>query len=489
MTESHPADPPAEDTEHTEPELSREFLRGLFLFESLDNDQLDWILAHAKVEHYRAGTTVVTEGHPATCFYVLLSGAVRVTQTVGGTEVETLRSDQRGAYCGATRFFYTQNQEKYLMSVHAITDLTFLTLPAAEFAEQFRSWFPMATHLLEGQYLGWRSADVLIGSRRRLLALGELSAGLTHELNNPAAAAVRATSALRERVAGMRQKLAVLAKKEIEPDLLVQLLNIQDHMVGAVAKAPSLSAMQQSDREDEVGDWLEEHGIQQGWDLASIFVGAGLTVEDLDDVLDRVGAEFVDGAVRWIAYALETEMLMEEIEDSTNRIMALVSAARQYSQMDRAPHQWIDVHDGLDSTLVMLGRKIGPDITVVRDYDRSLPSVPAYAGELNQVWTNLIDNAVAAMDGKGMLTVRTAMRDDRVMVEIGDTGPGIPAESRSRIFEPFFTTKPVGEGTGLGLDISWRIVVDRHRGDLRVESEPGNTRFQVLLPVTEQAQT
>jgi signal transduction histidine kinase len=473
----------------TKPQLSRGFLRSLFLFESLDDAQLDWILAHAQVEHYPANTTVIREGDPATCFYVLLSGALRLTQQVSGTEVETVRTDQRGAYCGATRFFYGQIQEQYATSVHAISDLTFLTLPAAEFARQFRTWFPMATHLLEGSYLGWRNNEAVIGARRRLLALGELSAGLTHELNNPAAAAVRATAALRERVAGMRHKLAILAKKDIDPDLLEQLIEVQEQLVKQVMEntAAPLSAMAQSDREDEIGDWFDDHGIQQGWDLAPIFASAGLTVDSLDGVLESVGDSLVDGALRWLAYALETEMLMGEIEDSTNRISALVGAAKQYSQMDRAPHQWTDVHDGLDSTLVMLSSKIGSEITVVRDYDRSLPAVPVYPGELNQVWTNLIDNAVGAMDGKGTLTVRTARSDDRVLVEIGDTGRGIPAEARQRIFEPFYTTKPIGEGTGLGLDISWRIVVDRHHGDLRVESDPGNTRFQVLLPLTEQA--
>jgi signal transduction histidine kinase len=191
--------------------------------------------------------------------------------------------------------------------------------------------------------------------------------------------------------------------------------------------------------------------------------------------------------VRWLAYALETEMLMAEIEDSTTRISALVGAAKQYSQMDRTPHQWIDVHDGLDSTLVMLSSKIGGGVKVVKDYDRTLPDVPAYPGELNQVWTNLIDNAVGAMGATGTLTVRTVLVEDQVCVEIGDTGPGIPEENRPRIFEPFFSTKPVGEGTGLGLDISFRIVVERHHGDLRVKSQPGDTRFQVLLPLTEQA--
>ncbi|MFD9891936.1 ATP-binding protein [Amycolatopsis sp. NPDC059027] len=472
----------------SEPALPRDELRGLFLFEHLTEEQLDWVSEHAVVEHYPAGTTIIREGDPATCFYLLLSGALRLTRLVSGTEVEVTRSDQRGAYCGATQFFVHQDSEhSYGASVHAVSDLSFLTLPAEEFAIEFRQWFPMATHLLEGMYLGWRNSDTVIGSRRRLLALGELSAGLTHELNNPAAAAVRATASLRERVAGMRHKLALLAKKDIEPELLELLLEVQERLVKQVASAPKLTAMQQADREDEIGDWFDEHGIGQGWDLASIFVAAGLTADDLDRVLESVGETFLDGAVRWLAYALETEMLMGEIEDSTTRITALVGAAKQYSQMDRAPHQWIDVHEGLDSTLVMLAGKIGEGVRVVKEYDRELPRIPAYAGELNQVWTNVIDNALGAMNGEGTLTLRTWRVDDQLRVEIGDTGPGIPADIRQRIFEPFFTTKPVGEGTGLGLDISWRIVVERHQGDVRVESEPGNTRFEICLPIAEQA--
>lgn len=470
----------------TDPVLSREFLRGLFLFSSLSDEQLDWVLEHAVIEHYQGGSKVITEGDPATCFYVLLSGALRMTKSDSGGEVETKRSDQRGVYCGATMFFYGQDQQSYAMSIYALSDLAFLTLPAREFAEQFRAWFPMATHLLEGSYLGWRNSEALIGRRRRLLALGQVSAGLTHELNNPAAAAVRATAALRERVAGMRHKLAILAKKDIDPNLLDQLIDVQERLVKQVASAPALTAMQQADREDAVGEWLEDHGLENGWDLAPIFVSAGLSGEDLDSVLEQVGESLLDGAVRWLGYALETEMLMGEIEDSTTRISALVGAAKQYSQMDRAPHQWIDVHDGLDSTLVMLGGKLAK-LRVVKNYDRSLPQIPAYPGELNQVWTNLIDNAIQAMDGSGTLTVHTDLVEDQVCVEIGDTGPGVPEEIRHRIFEPFFTTKGVGEGTGLGLDISWRIVVERHHGDLRVKSEPGQTWFQVLLPTTEVA--
>jgi signal transduction histidine kinase len=470
--------------------LSREELRGLFLFEHLSEAQLDWVHENAMIEEFAADSTVFNEGDTATCFYVLLSGVLRMTRTVGGNEVEMSRTDQRGAYCGATQFFVSDGSEqRYSASVHATTELTFLTLPADEFASKFRSWFPMANHLLEGMYLGWRKSDFVVGSRRRLLALGELSAGLTHELNNPAAAAVRATASLRERVAGMRHKLAILAKKDIDPDLLEQLIDVQERLVKQVADAPKLSAMQQSDLEDEVGDWLDDHNIGQAWDLSSIFVGAGLNAESLEHVLESVGDTFLDGAVRWLAYALETEMLMGEIEDSTTRISALVGKAKEYSQVDRAPHQWIDVHEGLDSTLVMLGKKIGTGIKVVKEYDRSLPALPAYAGELNQVWTNLIDNAIGAMGGAGTLTLRTSLDGECLRVDVGDTGSGIPEDVRQRIFEPFFTTKAVGEGTGLGLHISWKIVVDQHHGDLRVTSEPGATKFSVLLPLTEQAST
>jgi signal transduction histidine kinase len=200
-------------------------------------------------------------------------------------------------------------------------------------------------------------------------------------------------------------------------------------------------------------------------------------------VLEVAGQEMLDGAVRWLYYTLETEVLMTEIEDSTNRISTLVSAARQYSQMDRAPHQVLDIHELLDSTLVMLGAKIGDGVQVVKDYDRTLPDVPVYGAELNQVWTNLIDNALQAMAGTGTLTIRTRRVEDDVVVEVCDTGPGIPPDNVRRIFEPFFTTKPVGTGTGLGLDISWRIVVNKHHGDLSVESAPGDTRFRVRLPL------
>jgi signal transduction histidine kinase len=203
-----------------------------------------------------------------------------------------------------------------------------------------------------------------------------------------------------------------------------------------------------------------------------------------EELAEALSPSRFEGGLIYTVGALESQSLLDEITEAAGRISALLAAAKQYTQMDRAPLQSFDVHDGLDATLTMLGHKLGDGIEVVRDYDRSLPPIPAYPGELNQVWTNLIDNAVDAMDGRGTLTVRTRReRDDRLAVEIGDTGAGVPDDVRTRVFEPFFTTKPIGKGTGLGLDIAWRIVVGRHRGDIQVESMPGDTRFEVLLPV------
>ena len=458
-------------------------LRSLFLFEKLSDEQLNWLCNEGHVITVEPGV-VYKQGDPATCFYVLIEGAVVLSQRVGADDVEVTRTEQPGVYAGAWQAYMGERAPKtYNNTLRAIAPSRFFELGADTFGQMMHDWFPMALHLLEGLFFGIRNVQAAVGQRERLLALGSLSAGLTHELNNPAAAAVRATASLRERVAGMRHKLALIAKGPYDRATLDTLIRLQEESVERLAKAPTLTPLEASDREDDLGDWFDAHGIGGGWELAPTFVQAGVDVAWLDQVAGTVDTSTLEGAIRWLNYTVETEMLMNEIEDATERISTLVGAARQYSQMDRAPYQVIDVHELLDSTLLMLSRKIGDRITVVKDYDRSLPSVPAYAAELNQVWTNLIDNAVAAMEGEGMLTIRTARDNDFLLVEICDTGPGVPAEIQERIFEPFFTTKPVGEGTGLGLDISWRIVVNKHHGDLRVESVPGDTRFQVRLPL------
>ncbi|MFF4211277.1 ATP-binding protein [Streptomyces sp. NPDC001796] len=465
----------------------REELKTLFLFEKLDDEQLARLCREGRVEEFDPGP-VYTEGEPATCFFVLLKGTVVLSRRVGADDVEVNRTSQRGVYAGAFQAYLGDRAAaSYSGSMRVTEPSRFFILPAETFASIMRDWFPMAVHLLEGLFFGSKNTQQVINQRERLLALGSLSAGLTHELNNPAAAAVRATSALRERVAGMRHKLGVIAAGRYEPDALLTLVEIQERTAEQVAKAAPVSPLEASDREDEITDWLDDHGIDGGWQLAPTFVQAGLDTDWLDQVAAAVDERTLEGAVRWLNYTVETELLMNEIEDSTTRVSTLVNAARQYSQLDRAPYRTADVHELLDSTLMMLSGKIGKRITVVKDYDRSLPDIPAYPGELNQVWTNLIDNAVSAMNdagGEGTLTVRTALDHDQLLVEFRDTGPGVPEEIRDRIFDPFFTTKPVGQGTGLGLDISWRIVVNKHHGSLSVRSEPGDTRFQVRLPLT-----
>jgi signal transduction histidine kinase len=473
-----------------EQRLTADELRGLFLFEDLDVEQLAWVAGNGDVVECPAGTEVSKEGEPAECFFVLLDGTMTMVRLVGGSEVETVRTSHRGVYSGAVQFYFGDRlEQRYPATVRAITDCRFLALPAGPFAEVFRQWYPMAVHLLEGMFVGQRNSAELVGQRERLLALGKLTAGLTHELNNPAAAAARATDALRDRFAGMRHKLAMLSEGKIDGEMLRSLTGLQEEFVARIGSARELSTLERSDLEDGLGEWLDERAVPQPWELAGVFVAAGLGRDDLDRVAGAVAPSFLEPALRWLAYTVETETLLLEITDSTSRISSLVDAAKQYSQMDRTPHQPTDLHAGLDASLVMLGGKIEAGVTVVKEYDRGLPKVPAYAGELNQVWTNLIVNALDAMAGEGTLTVRTARDGDCALVEIVDTGPGIPPELRPRLFEPFFTTKPVGQGTGLGLDVSWRIVVKRHGGDLRVASVPGDTRFQVLLPLTEPAGT
>ncbi len=472
-------------------------LRTLFLFEALNDEQLAVLCANGHIESFEPGPICV-EGEPATCFYVLFEGELTMSKLSGGQDIETNRTSQRGVYCGAWRAFTGGKQKFYDASVHVTKPSRFFVMDAPVFAKFMKDQFPMAVHLLDGIAVGTDRTRRIIDSREKLLALGQLSAGLTHQLNNPAAATVRAAAELRERIAGMRQKLVMLADGTVTPEALRALVRLQEHLAEQVAKSASqhMSAMETADREDAVGDWLEDHGITDGSsDIASTFVEGGIDT----DWLERISAttEELDAsaslekAIRWLSYTIDGELLLNQISEASKRISALVADAKQYSQMDRAPFQVADVHELLHSTLAMFADRLSKDgkgakaITVAKEFDRSLPEIPCYPGDLNQVWTNIIDNAIAAMrDEGGTLTIRT-WRDGEKMarIEICDTGPGVPDSVRERIFEPFFTTKPFGEGTGLGLDLAWNIVVKKHRGDLRVESVPGDTRFIVLLPL------
>jgi signal transduction histidine kinase len=468
-------------------QLGPDQLRTLFLFEELDDDQLQWLADRGRVVEYPEGATIHAEGAPASCFMVLLSGTLSMCKRVQGGELELMRSDYYGAYTGAFDAYVPDRgvPKLYLSTARAVTECRLFEIPADDFGSAVWKWFPMAAHLLEGAATQGADASQIVERHARLVALGSVTAGLTHELNNPVAAVMRATATLRDRLVSMRGEIGKVIRSDLTAAQLEQLADLSGAALDGRKDAPRLSALESSDREDELGTYLEDNGVADSWEIAPTLVGAGLDVEWVKQLAEVVPPPNLGAALAYPVRSLESDALLDEITDAAGRISALLASAKQYTQMDRAPLQTFDVHEGLDATLTMLGHKL-ESVDVVREYDRSLPPIAAFPGELNQVWTNLIDNAVDAMGGEGTLTVRThAGLDDRLIVEICDNGPGVPDEVRSRIFEPFFTTKPMGKGTGLGLDIAWRIVVGRHRGDIRLESEPGDTRFQVILPVRE----
>jgi signal transduction histidine kinase len=318
----------------------------------------------------------------------------------------------------------------------------------------------------------------------KLISLGTMAAGLAHELNNPAAAIGRGAAEAREAFQEASEKAAELGNLSLTREQRSYVAGLPQEV--GQRSGTTLDSLEVSDLEDELALWMEDHGVEEGWEISPTLVGAGLDTAWLEGLAERVPEEALGGVLGWLRATMTGGELLREIEAGSERISELVGAIKRYTHMDKVASKKVDVHEGLNSTLIMLGHKLKKgDVEVVRDYEKDLPHVCGHAGELNQVWTNLIDNAIDAVDGQGRITVRTASENGRVLVEVADDGPGIPEDMRKRIFEPFYTTKDVGEGTGLGLDISYRVVVEDHKGDIQVLSEPGDTRFQVRLPVDE----
>jgi PAS domain S-box-containing protein len=334
-----------------------------------------------------------------------------------------------------------------------------------------------------------RRVEEELRQTEKMAALGKLSAGLAHELNNPAAAAGRAAGQIREGIDELQSATIELAQSGIDDETWSLLTTCLDDIRGRASRAADLSPLETSDREEEILQWLEQHGIDNGWMIAPVFVSVGIDIDELDDLEKKLEAAPLSLTLIWICRAITAVDLSSVVERSSQSISELVNTVKSYSHMDRAPTLRVDIHEGLDDTIAIMHHKLKRGVEVVRDYDRSLPQVMAQGSELNQVWTNLLDNAVSAMDGKGTITINTVLDGNFLAVRITDDGPGIPKEIQSRIFEPFFTTKDVGEGTGLGLDVVNRIVTNRIGGRIDLVSVPGNTTFSVRIPIDVDSKT
>ncbi|HET8591855.1 MAG TPA: ATP-binding protein [Nakamurella sp.] len=452
-------------------------LRAIGLFAGLNDDQLGELAAGADEVPFRPGDILFREGEYADHWWVLLEGEISLIRRVGREDVQVARMATPGQWAGGFRAWDVDGV--CLATGRGAVPGRLLRLTAERLRELFDHWFPLAGHLMGGLHRTGRSIESTARQRDALVTLGTLAAGLAHELNNPAAASIRAVQELSVACDTLLGALTRLAHNDITA---AQFTGLDELRRGLTPPDQHTDALARADREDAVAAWLGRHGVAEPWQLAAALVPAGVDVDWCERAAAVLGGPALEPGLTWVAATFSADALITEVAESTRRISELVGAVRSYSQMDRASRQRIDLRDGLESTLTMLTHKLKNGVTVVREY-RDPPDLDAYPGELNQVWTNLIDNAVDAMDGAGVLTVRAGGDGDHVLVEIADTGPGMPPEVAARAFEPFFTTKDVGKGTGLGLDIARRIVEERHGGTITLQPSPAGTTIAVRLPV------
>ncbi len=452
-------------------------LRKVSEFTDLPDDQLDWFLGMTDEMQLKAGETYSRQGDPADAMYVVLDGQLQGRGELGGEIfIFTL---EPGDITGTLPF---SRMKQFTVTGRAITDGRVLRFPAAKFPDLVQKMPELAKRLVGLMSDRIREVTRMEQQRDRLAALGKLSAGLAHELNNPASAAKRAASQLRETLFCIRDASLELGRKNLTPEQRADIEKLEDSLVKSDDPPPDL--LTQSTLEEELDSLLRSHGQNDLWQLAADLARKKFPPETLEALFEKLGPDVARAALVRIASLVDIANQLNEIESSTSRISELVRAIKEYTYMDQAPVQNVDVVRSLENTLTILNHKLKKGITVQRDYEPVPLLVNSFGSELNQVWTNIIDNAIDAMKGKGQLRIRTYREDGRVVVEIGDNGPGIPSEVEAHIFEPFFTTKKVGEGTGLGLDTVQRII-RRHQGNVQVESKPGDTRFQIYLPLSD----
>lgn len=457
-----------------------EFLHQLSIFSGLAEDQLERLVKMGQQVVLQPGDVLIREGDPGDSLYVVLEGEFEVTKQSGSGEV-VIAHRGAGEVMGEMSLL---DNEPRSATVRALTACRLLKIDQESFHKLLEGSPSAARAILKTVTSRLRNTEAMLRQSEKMAALGTLAAGVAHELNNPAAAVRRAAAQLRSALRQVEQVDMAFNALPLDPERRAAFARWREQVERETMQLPQLDPLARADLESEVQEWLEAHQVQDAWEVAPRLSELGFKPARLDELISMFSPDQLPPVLTWLAARGNVEALLDELASSGERISTIVKAIKSYSYLDQAPVQEVDVHAGLEDTLVILRHKLKQGITVKKEYSRALPRIEAYASELNQVWTNIVDNAIDAMKGEGVLTIRTRPEGERAIVEICDNGPGIPEEIQTRIFDPFFTTKPVGSGTGLGLHISYNIVVLKHHGQITVESHPGNTCFKVALPVS-----
>lgn len=456
-----------------------EFLRGLELFSGLSDEDLERLHERAEPVELKKGDVLMKEGSEGDSLYVVLEGEFEITKLAGEKQV-VLAVRGAGEVMGEMSMLVEAPRSA---TVTSMGPSRLLRLSHDAFLGVLRSSSEAALAILGTVTERLRHTEAMLRQHEKLSALGTLAAGLAHELNNPAAAIRRSAEHLGDllqRWQRLSHEVGRLVGQEAQGQ---ELARLREELIARTKTETTMSSLERSDRETELESWLEARGLEGAWEWTATLVASGWTAEDLEPTLQAFSSEQFATLVKWLGCSSEALTLTDEIVRASGRISNIVKTVKTYSYLDQGPEQDVDIHQGLEDTLVILRHKTPDGIKIVRDFDPDLPEIEAFGSELTQVWTNLIDNAIDALDGQGTITLKTRALGDEVDVKVCDDGPGIPADIQDRIFDPFFTTKPPGVGTGLGLHISYTVVAQRHKGSLELESQPGRTCFTVRLPV------